>query len=81
MRNVVVVSAVRTAIGSIGGTLKNVQPETLLSVALEAAVERAGIGKEDVDEVICGQARPHVGQDDWVPPEAIDAFCHLLRKH
>ena len=35
MRNAVVVSAVRTAIGSIGGTLKNVQPETLLSVVLE----------------------------------------------
>ena len=38
MRDVVVVSAVRTALGSIGGTLKNVQPETLLATALEGAL-------------------------------------------
>ncbi len=74
MRNVVVVSAVRTAIGSIGGTLKNVQPETLLSVALEAAVERAGIGKEDVDEVICGQAKQSTDQPN------IARLCSLMIK-
>ena len=57
MREVVVASAVRTPIGSIGGTLKAVQPEELLSVALEAAVKRAGISKEAIDEVIAGQAK------------------------
>ena len=44
MREVVVVSAVRTAIGSIGGTLKDVQPEVLAKTELDyngilAAVE------------------------------------------
>ena len=72
MRNVVVVSAVRTAIGSIGGTLKNVQPETLLSVVLEAAVARAGIGKSDVDEVICGQAKQSTDQPN------IARLCSLM---
>ena len=62
MREVVVASAVRTALGSIGGTLKNVQPETLLSVALEGAIERAGIRKEDIDEVVCGQAKQSTDQ-------------------
>ncbi|MEA5036457.1 thiolase family protein, partial [Cloacibacillus evryensis] len=42
---------------SIGGTLKNTQPEELLRVALEGAVSKAGIGKEIIDEVICGQAK------------------------
>lgn len=51
------VSAARTPLGSIGGTLKNTQPEELLRVALEGAVSKAGIGKEIIDEVICGQAK------------------------
>ena len=50
MREVVVVSAVRTALGSIGGTLKNVQPETLASVVIEGAIEKAGIDKSLIDE-------------------------------
>lgn len=72
MRNVVVVSAVRTPIGSIGGTLKNVQPETLLSVALEGAVERAGIQKTDIDEVICGHAKQSTDQPN------IARLCALM---
>ncbi len=41
MREVVVVSAVRTPIGSIGGTLKDVQPEALLAAVLKGAIEKA----------------------------------------
>jgi acetyl-CoA C-acetyltransferase len=57
MQEVVVVSAARTPIGSIGGTLVSIQPEDILTIALEAAVERAGVGKEVIDEVIIGQAK------------------------
>lgn len=57
MREVVVVSAVRTALGSIGGTLKNVQPEVLANVVMEGAIEKAGIDKSIIDEVIFGQAK------------------------
>ena len=57
MKEVVVVSAVRTPIGSIGGTLKQVQPEDLLAAVFRAALERAGIPAETVDEVIAGQAK------------------------
>lgn len=57
MREVVVVSAVRTPIGSIGGTLKNILPENLLKIAYEGAVEKAGIAKDIIDEVIAGQAK------------------------
>ena len=74
MRNVVVVSAVRTAIGSIGGTLKNVQPETLLATVLEAAVKRARIDKGDIDEVICGQAKQSTDQPN------IARLCSLMVK-
>ncbi len=57
MQKVVVVSAVRTPIGTIGGTLKNIQPEDLLAVAFKGAIERAGIDKGVIDEVIAGQAK------------------------
>ena len=57
IRDVFVISAARTPLGSIGGTLKNIQPEELMQVALEGAVKKAGIDKSVIDEVICGQAK------------------------
>ncbi len=57
MKNVVILSAVRTPIGSIGGTLKNVLPEELLRIALQGAIDKAGIDKAVIDEVIAGQAK------------------------
>ena len=57
MREVVVVSAVRTPIGSIGGTLKNILPEELLKIAMQGAIDKAGIKSDMIDEVIAGQAK------------------------
>lgn len=57
MKEVVIVSAVRTAGGSIGGTLKNVQPEELVKVVLEGAIEKINLDKSLIDEVIVGQAK------------------------
>lgn len=62
VREVVVVSAVRTPIGSIGGTLKDVQPEDLLAVSLQGAIDKAGIKKKDISEVICGHAKQSTDQ-------------------
>jgi len=54
---VVIASAVRTAIGRLGGTLKDVQPEELAKVVILAATGRAGVEPAVVDEVIFGQAK------------------------
>jgi acetyl-CoA C-acetyltransferase len=54
MKEVVIVSACRTAIGSFGGTLKNVKPAELGATVVKEAVNRAGIKSEQVDEVIFG---------------------------
>ena len=54
MREVVIVSAARTAIGSFGGTLKDVTTRELGATVIKAAVERAGLKPEQVDEVIMG---------------------------
>lgn len=57
MRNVVVASAMRTPLGTIGGTLRKTLPEELLKVAMQGAIDKAGISKELLDEVIAGQAK------------------------
>jgi acetyl-CoA C-acetyltransferase len=57
VNEVVIVSAARTAGGRIGGSLKDVQPEDLAKVVIAAAIQRAGVEPEAVDEVIMGQAK------------------------
>ena len=54
MKEVVIVGAARTAIGKFGGTLKNVPARTLGAVCIEEALKRAGVEKDQVDEVIMG---------------------------
>ena len=54
MTQAVIVSAVRTAIGAFQGSLKDVPATTLGSTVIKAAVERAGVPVEDIDEVIMG---------------------------
>lgn len=54
MREVVIVSAVRTPIGSFGGTLKDTSARTLGAIAVKAAIERAGIDPASIDEVLMG---------------------------
>lgn len=51
---VVIVSAVRTAIGSFQGALKDVPATKLGAIVIEKALEKAGVSKEAVDEVIMG---------------------------
>lgn len=57
MKDVVIVSAVRTPIGSIGGALKDVLPEELLRITMQAAIDKTGVDKTVIDEVIAGQAK------------------------
>lgn len=54
MNDVVIVSAVRTAVGSYGGSLKDVKPGTLGAVVIKEVLKRAGVKPEMVDEVIMG---------------------------
>ena len=54
MREVVIVSACRTPIGSFGGSLKNVSAADLGAITVKEAVKRAGIAPEMVEEVVYG---------------------------
>ena len=54
MREVVIVAATRTAIGSFGGALKKVSAVELGVIAAKEAIKRAGIKSELIDEAIIG---------------------------
>lgn len=54
MEKVYVVSAARTAVGTFGGSLKDIPPQQLGGTVIRAAVERAGIDSDAVEEVAFG---------------------------
>ncbi|GBU17492.1 Acetyl-CoA acetyltransferase [Methylobacterium jeotgali] len=53
--DIVIVGAARTAVGSFGGAFASTPAHELGKVAIKAALERAGVSPDDVDEVIFGQ--------------------------
>ncbi len=55
MTNIVIASAARTPVGSFLGSFANTPAHDLGTVAIEAALERAGVDKADVSETILGQ--------------------------
>ncbi len=57
MEEIVIVSAVRTAVGRLGGGLRDVEPEDLGKIVIQEAIRRAGIEPGEVDEVILGQTK------------------------
>lgn len=91
MKDVVIASAVRTAIGTFGGSLKNVPAVELGSIVIKEALKRAGVSPESVEEVIMGnviqaglgqntarQATLKAGLPDEVPAMTINKVLHIL---
>ncbi|MCM3637776.1 acetyl-CoA C-acetyltransferase [Sporosarcina luteola] len=85
---VVIVSAVRTAIGSFLGSLKDVSASELGGIVIKEALSRSGVKAEDVDEVIMGnvlqaglgqnparQAAIKGGLPETVPAMTINKVC------
>jgi len=54
-KNIVITSAVRTAIGSFKGSLKDMHAHELGSVVIKEAIKKSNLNPDDVDEVIMGQ--------------------------
>ena len=88
MKEVVIASAVRTAIGSFGGTLKGVSAVDLGATVIKEAINRAGIKPEVVEEVVMGnviqaglgqnparQATIKAGLPEEVPAMTINKVC------
>ncbi|GIV71208.1 acetyl-CoA C-acyltransferase [Caldilinea sp.] len=63
MRNAVIVSAVRTAVGKAPkGTLRTTRPDEMAAAVIGAVVERAGVDKNEIEDVILGCAFPEAEQ-------------------
>jgi acetyl-CoA C-acetyltransferase len=88
MTDVVIASACRTAIGAFGASLKNSHAATIASVTMKAALERAGIDAELIDDVRFGCCMEPVdtlnvtriaallaGIPDSVPAVTINRVC------
>jgi acetyl-CoA C-acetyltransferase len=88
MKEVYIVSAVRTPLGSFGGVLSSVPATKLGAIAIKGAIEKAGIKVEDVQEVLMGsvlqanlgqaparQAAKYAGLPDSVQCTTINKVC------
>ena len=67
MKNVYIVDSVRTAIGKMGGTIKDVPVDFLGAKVIEEIVNRTGINKDAINEVILGHTKqsadaPNIGR-------------------
>ena len=63
MRNAVIVSAARTAVGKAPkGTLRTTRPDELAAAVINAVIERSGIDKNEVEDVVLGCAFPEAEQ-------------------
>ncbi len=54
-KSIVITSALRSAIGSFNGSLKNMQAHDLGSVVIKEAVKKSGLKSNDIDDLIMGQ--------------------------
>src|SRR4029078_768851 len=88
MKEVYIISAVRTPIGSFGGTLKDIPATKLGATAIKSAIEKAGIQSEQVEEVLMGcvlqanlgqaparQAAKYAGLPDKVICTTVNKVC------
>ncbi|MGN1002805.1 MAG: thiolase family protein [Oscillospiraceae bacterium] len=57
LRNVVIVEACRTAVGSMGGSLRPVSAYDMACCVMKGILDRSGIDPKEIDEVIMGQCR------------------------
>ena len=77
-RDVFVASCARTAIGTFGGSLKDVPNSQLATIAVKAAIERAGIAADAVGHVVMGNVIPTDTKDAYLARvAAIDAGCPI----
>lgn len=88
MKEVVIVSACRTAIGAFGGTLKDINGAVLGSIVMKEAVKRAGIDPAVIDDIRFGCCLEHhdtlnvsrvaqliAGIPDTVPAVTVNRVC------
>lgn len=64
--DIFVISAVRSAIGTFGGSLKDVSPIQLATDVCRAAIERSGLAPEHIGHVVMGHVIPTEARDAYI---------------
>ena len=78
IRDIFIVSTARTAIGTFGGSLKDVPNTQLATTVVKAAIARAGIAADAVGHVVMGNVIPTDTKDAYLARvAAIDAGCPI----
>ena len=78
IRDIFIVSTARTAIGTFGGSLKDVPNTQLATTVVRAAIARAGIAADAVGHVVMGNVIPTDTKDAYLARvAAIDAGCPI----
>ncbi|MET1113338.1 MAG: acetyl-CoA C-acyltransferase family protein [Comamonas sp.] len=78
IREIFVVSSARTAIGTFGGSLKDVPNTQLATTAVKAAIERSGLDPQAIGHVVIGNVIPTDTKDAYLSRvAAIDAGCPI----
>tara|TARA_A100001015_G_scaffold285497_1_gene353075 strand:- start:235 stop:1407 length:1173 start_codon:yes stop_codon:yes gene_type:complete len=88
MSDVYITSAIRTAVGSLGKSLKNIKPEILGSAVISESIKKSNIKPGNLDEIIFGQvltggsgqnparqAAMHAGVPKEVPAFIVNQVC------
>jgi len=75
MKEVVIVSGVRTAIGKFGGSLKDFPAPDLLGLTIKEAIDRAGVDPEMIGDVIAGQCMQRDDEHVTARLAALKAGC------
>ncbi len=75
-RDILIASIARTAIGTFGGSLKDIPNTQLATTAVRAAIERSGIAADAVGHVVMGNVIPTDTKDAYLSRvAAVDAGC------
>src|SRR5574338_917202 len=88
MKEVYIISAVRTPMGSFGGALKSLSATQLGAVAIKEALQRAGTSQGSVQDILMGcvlqanlgqaparQAAKFAGLPDTIPATTVNKVC------
>lgn len=77
MREVVIVEAIRTAVGKLGGSLQNETADLIGANLLKALLERTKLAPDLIDEIILGQAKQSADQSNVARCASLEAGVPL----
>ena len=77
-KRVVITSAVRTAAGSFGGTLKDIKAAELGGIVIKEALRRSNVDSDKVDEVIMGQV---LTAGFGANPAKVGGIIYTIKRH